>query len=328
LYIFGCDSSGNEMKILIVGTGVVGINYGWVLSEAGNDVTHLVRKGKAGQYKSPVRLDVIDDRKGHKKHNILDYAIRYTETISPSDDYELVILPIHFYQVNETLQTLLPLSEKAIFLHFGSNWDGSETVDRLIPREHLLFGFPYGGGEMENGTYVTYLGPKLYLGTADGKPTQALEQVASLFTKADLQVDMPDNIFHLIWTSHVGAIGLSAGLARAGSVEAFLRDRAVMAESHAVVRELFKLCRVRGVDPYKYLDLAFLWIIPDWLFIPVLRTFCAVNAGVPRALAHGVKPAHDSGAIYRAFMKTAAELGLDLPRAKAVAVYLQKEPTS
>jgi hypothetical protein len=151
-----------------------------------------------------------------------------------------------------------------------------------------------------------------------------LEQVVSLFANADLKPDVPDNILHLIWTSHAGAIGLSAGLARAGSVEAFLRDPAVMAESHAVVRELYKLCRLRGVDPHKYLDLAFLWVIPAWLFIPVLRIFCAFNAGVPRVLAHGVTPAHDAGAIYQAFMNTAAELGLDLPRAKAVALYLRR----
>ena len=313
------------MKILIVGTGVIGITYGWVLSEEGHEVTHLVRKGKQRQYRSPIRLDVIDERKGHKKHNIVEYAIRCTETISPSDDYELVILPIHLYQVEETLRTLLPLAGKAIFLHFGSNWDGTEVMDRLIPRERLLFGFPYGGGAIQNGTYVNYLGPKVYLGTADGKPTRALEQVASAFAQADLKTDFPDNIFHLIWTSHMGAIGLSAGVARAGSVAAFLRDRALMAECHAVVRELYELCRLRGVNPYKYLDLAFLWIVPVWIFIPILRIFCAYNAGVPRALAHGVTPAQDTGAIYRAVMKTADELGLDLPRAKAIAVYLQND---
>ena len=313
------------MKILIVGSGIIGINYGWALSEAGNDVTHLVRPGKGDQCKGTIHLDVIDDRKGHKKHNFVEYAIKCTEIITPANDYELIMLPIHFYQMEDTLQMLLPLAEKAIFLDFGSNWEGTEAIEKLVPKEHLLLGFPYGGGSIQNGTYVTYLGPKVYLGTADGVYTQTLEQIRSLFTSADLKTDVPDNILHLIWTSHAGAIGLSAGLAKAGSVTAFLRDRALMVECHTVVRELFQLHRLRGVNPYRYLDLAFLWIVPAWLFIPILRTFCAFNAGVPRALAHGIRPGRDSGAIYHVMMKTADELGFNLPRAKAMAAYLQYE---
>lgn len=34
------------MKILIYGAGVIGCTYGWKLSEAGHDITVLVRKGQ------------------------------------------------------------------------------------------------------------------------------------------------------------------------------------------------------------------------------------------------------------------------------------------
>jgi ketopantoate reductase len=313
------------MKILIVGTGVIGVNYGWALSQAGNEVTHFVRQGRQGQFERGIHLDVIDERKGHKRHNILEYTIKCTETIMPSDGYELIMLPIHFHQVEEALQMLVPLSGEAIFLDFGSNWDGTEGIEKHIPRERFLLGFPYGGGTIQNGTYMTYLGPKIYLGTADGKHTQILERVSSLFINAGLKTDIPDNILHLIWTSHAGAVGLSAGLAKAGGVVPFLRDRALMTQCHYVVRELYELCRLRGVAPYRYLDLAFLWIVPAWLFIPVLRAFSAYNPGVPRALAHVIDPAQDTGKIYTAMTKTAAELGLDLPLAKAIGAYMQDE---
>ena len=34
------------MKVLMFGTGVIGTIYGYVLAQAGNDVTHYVREGK------------------------------------------------------------------------------------------------------------------------------------------------------------------------------------------------------------------------------------------------------------------------------------------
>ena len=52
------------MKILIVGTGVIGVSYGWALSKAGHEVTHFVRKGRGGQFERGIALDVIDQRTG------------------------------------------------------------------------------------------------------------------------------------------------------------------------------------------------------------------------------------------------------------------------
>jgi 2-dehydropantoate 2-reductase len=55
------------MKTLIVGTGIIGVVYGWALSEAGVDVTHFVRNGKADQFRDAVTLDVLDERKGSRR---------------------------------------------------------------------------------------------------------------------------------------------------------------------------------------------------------------------------------------------------------------------
>jgi ketopantoate reductase len=38
------------MKISIVGTGIIGVIYGWALHQAGADVTHFVRPVKADQF--------------------------------------------------------------------------------------------------------------------------------------------------------------------------------------------------------------------------------------------------------------------------------------
>jgi len=42
------------MKTLIVGTGVIGVIYGWALTEAGVDVTHFVRQGKKDKFKERI----------------------------------------------------------------------------------------------------------------------------------------------------------------------------------------------------------------------------------------------------------------------------------
>jgi ketopantoate reductase len=312
------------MKTLIVGAGVIGVTYGWALSEAGHDVTHFVRPDRKKQLQDGVTLDVIDDRKRHKKTNTAKYALKCVESITPDDHYELIILPIHFYQVEAALQALIPGSGEAIFLDFGSNWNGIQGIEKYIPGERYLLGFPYGGGTREAGKYVVYLGPKIYLGEVNGMHTEKLQRVKSFFAQADIQADVPDNILHLLWTSHSGAVGMSAGIAQSKGVAAFLRDRALMAQSYEIVRELFELCRLRGADPYRYIDAAFLYKIPVWLHVPVLRLFCSYNPGITRILAHVAEPERDARELYKAMLKTAQELKLDLPNTKAVEPYLLK----
>jgi ketopantoate reductase len=311
------------MKTLNVGAGMIGVTYGWALSEAGHDVTHFVRSGRKEQLKEAVALDLIDDRKRHPKTSITKYALKCVESILPDDHYELIILPLHFYQVETAFETLVPASGDGIFLDLGSNWNGTEAIEKLIPRERYLLGFPYGGGTIENSTYVTYLGPKVYVGKVDGAHTGGLERVKSFFAQADIQTDVSDNILHLLWTSHVGAVAFSAGIVRSQGVTPFLHDRAALRQCYFVVKELYTLCRLRGVDPYRYVDQAFLFKIPVWLFMPVLRLFCTYNAGVVRVFNHISLPERDARELYIAMLKTAQELKFDLPRTKAIESYLK-----
>lgn len=311
------------MKILILGTGAIGATYGWAFSEAGHDVTHLVKPGRQERFKSGIHLDIFDERKGHKKNTITTYTLKCVEAIDPSEHYELIILPLHFYQIETALQALVPVSGDALFLVFGSNWHGTELIDTYLPRERYLLGFPYGGGTTQNGKHVVYLGTKVYLGEVDGNPSEKLEQMKSLFARADLRTDVPDNILHLIWTCHSTAVGLAAGIAQSREVKSFLRDKSSMEQGYRVVRELFELCRLRGCEPNKYPDQAFLFNVPVWLFILIFRLFSAYNAGIPRVLGRLAKPAGDTAELYKAMMKTAQDLRFNMPNARAVATRLQ-----
>jgi 2-dehydropantoate 2-reductase len=107
------------MKTLIVGAGIIGAIYGWALAEAGMDVTHYVRKGKAAGFQGGITLDLLDERKGHPKYNKTKYALKCVEEISPADHYELMIVPTNSYQTEEALKTRVPGHGNAVFLIFG-----------------------------------------------------------------------------------------------------------------------------------------------------------------------------------------------------------------
>jgi ketopantoate reductase len=296
--------------------------YGWALAEAGVEVTHYVRKGKSAAYKDGLTLDLLDERKGHRKYQVTKYPLKCVEEISPSDNYELIVLATNCYETEQALKTLLPQSGEAIFLIFGSNWEGVAFIDRLLPRERYLMGYPDGGGTRRNGVYWTNLGAEVHLGEVHGRHTAKLEGVKAVFARADMQPDVQDNILHWLWLHNAMSIGIWAGFAKYRDVKAFLRDRPLLVQCYQATKELIELCRLRGVDLKKHPETT-TFRLPTWLFIILFRWLYTHNESMQRFTAHAADSLQEAQENYEAMLETADELKYDIPNLKAVGVYLQ-----
>lgn len=50
------------MKIMVIGAGVIGSVYGYVLAQSGNEVTHYLRKGKSKHFENGIQVRLLDER--------------------------------------------------------------------------------------------------------------------------------------------------------------------------------------------------------------------------------------------------------------------------
>jgi len=50
------------MRTLIIGMGNIGVIHGWLLSQNGVDITHVVRKGSLARCSGVVKMDILDMR--------------------------------------------------------------------------------------------------------------------------------------------------------------------------------------------------------------------------------------------------------------------------
>lgn len=311
------------MKTLIVGTGVIGILYGWVLQKAGAEVTHFVRPGRAGQFSKGVTLDLLDERKGYQPKSIQHYPIRCVDSISPANGYELIIVPTNGQQVEAALKDLALVSGSATFLLFSSNWDGLAAYDAILPRERYLLGYPDGGGTVKDGVYWTNLGAEVRLGLVEGQSAARLEQVKNVFTRADMKPDMQENMLHWLWIHNAGVIGFAAGLAKYRVIDPYLADHELVYQSIRATKELYDLCAQRGVDLKKYPEIGYIKF-PIWLVAFLLRRNFRRNESMQRYTAHAVSEGsrRESKYHYAQVMQSAAELGFEMPNLNAMGKYL------
>ena len=303
------------MKVLIIGTGIIGTIYGWALAEAGHEVVHLVRPGKAGKYARGTDMDVYDTRKGHKRDYVGRYALQVTESLQPSDGYELVVVPTKHYRLLETLAQIVPQTGNADYLLLTQNWDGTAAIDAILPPSHYVYGDAKAGGAFENGVLISTLA-SIDIGQVEGKQTDCLKKVVTLCQSADIPVTVHANILHYLWVQYAITGGLWPALVRAGSLPAVLKNRQLGEQGIRAARECLEVVAKRGVDLRKYPETKiYLNSSPVGLWVAglVIQAMFRFNKLVSRSSLHGLGDGTEVQVFFDDLVNTGQQLGVAMP---------------
>jgi ketopantoate reductase len=242
---------------------VVGTIYGWALSKAGIDVTHVVRKEGLPDTDT---LDLLDLRPGYPKNTRVSYAPKTVAQISPSDIFDLVIVATKHYQAAQAIRQYLPGAPRATFLLFTANWDGPAAIDRLLPRSSILWGYSAAsGGPNDQGTLIATVNPTVRFGMLEGSDPEKFKAVTDLFQRAGFTLDIKPNIIEWLWVHHaINAGGIGVCLWAGGIAEA-TRSFTTLRLGTLATREALDVVAARGVDLERYPDARSILNTPVWL---------------------------------------------------------------
>ena len=313
------------MKILIVGAGIIGTIYGWAFAEAGHEVTHLVRSGRAVNYEGGFKIDMYDVRKGHKRDFIGHYPIRVTETVQPANDYELVIVPTKHYRLLETLKQLVPQTGNADYWLLTQNWDGPEAVNAILPPSRYVYGDAKAGGKFEGSTLIATIA-SVDIGQVGGRQDACLDKVLALCKSAQVEVTIQENILHYLWVQYAITGGLWPALVKAGSFENIFNNPKIGEQGVRAVGECLEIITRRGVDLKKYPETKMYQSsapIGMWIAGLVIKAMFRFNKLVQRSSAHGLEDAQEVKAFYYDLLNTGRKLGVEMPAMSAFETDIQ-----
>jgi 2-dehydropantoate 2-reductase len=303
------------MKTLIVGAGIIGTTYGWAYAEAGHEVVHLVRPGRAEKLHNGFDIDMYDLRKGHKRDYLGHYPIRVTETVGPSDGYELVIVPTKHYDLLDTLKQLVPLTGNADYWLLTQNWDGVEAVNAILPPSRYVYGDAKAGGKFEGCKLIGTIA-SVDVGQVEGRHDACLDKVVSLCQSAQVDVTVQENILHYLWVQYAITGGLWPALVRAGSLDAILDNRQDAEQGLRAARECLEVVARRGVDLKKYPQTKmYLNTSAFGVWMAGLATLAMLrfNKLARRSSAHGLSDGEEIRAFYYDLLNAGRDLGVKMP---------------
>lgn len=235
------------MRVLVVGTGIIGTIYGWALNESGHHVAHLVRAGRAAALRNGLEVDLFDRRRSRRRNFRGLYKLTVVEALASADTFDLIVVPTKHYALAPTLAEIAPQADTADFLLLTQNWRGTNDIDPILPRARYVYGDAKAGGTFAQGALVGAL-KAIDIGPAEGGPSALARKCESLFASSGIQTQLHSDMLHYLWIQYAITGALWAALIQAGSLEAILNAPDAAPAALRAVRECLEVVRQRGVD--------------------------------------------------------------------------------
>jgi len=303
------------MKVMIVGAGVIGTIYGWALSAAGHSVVHLVRPGRGINFTNGIPVNIMDRRKNHEKWFTGNYAIKVIETLAPTNDYELLIVPVRHYAVEEVLSQVVPLTPHAEYLLLTQNWNGPAGIDKVLSLSKCIFGDAKAGGCFKDDKLIGTL-YAIDLGCIENKHNDILRKTKELFVSADIKTTIQDNILHYLWVQYAINGGFWPALVQAGSIKAVFKNAELVNKGFLGIKESLSVVRARGVDLQKYPETNIYFtnsVLKKMIMSIVMKMMFRFNKYIKRNSAHALADPKEIKTFFFDLVNTGAELGIDMP---------------
>lgn len=231
-------------RILIVGTGAVGGFYGTKLALSGADVTFLAR----GATLEALRHHdlVVKSFRGD-----FHCRVKTVEDLKKIPSFDLILICVKTYDTDPVLHQIRPVvGKETLLLSLQNGVENEPKMAKAFGLKRVLGAVCYIGAEaIEPGVVLHNARGSLAVGELDGRVTERLRRIVSLFHKAQVDVELSRGIKKELWTKLAWntAFNQVCTIARA-TVGSILDSRVMRQLLRDTMTEVFAVARKNGIS--------------------------------------------------------------------------------
>jgi 2-dehydropantoate 2-reductase len=195
------------MRVLVVGAGAIGGYFGGRMLQAGENITFLVRPGRAAELAATGL--VIKSPNG-------DVTLRHPPTVqadSLKDKFDVVLLSCKAYDLNDAIRSFAPaVGEQTSIIPLLNGMAHLDILDRRFGRERVLGGLCAIAATLNEAREVVQLQPmqSLTFGERDGKTSERVRAIAEVVRSGNFNGAASETILQDMWEKWVFLASLAA----------------------------------------------------------------------------------------------------------------------
>jgi 2-dehydropantoate 2-reductase len=195
------------MRILVVGAGAIGGYFGGRLSQAGADVTFLVR---------PKRAAELADAGLVIKSPLGDVTLKNPPTVQADklgQKFDVVLLSCKAFDLDDAIKSFAPaVGPKSAIIPLLNGMKHLDLLDTQFGRERVLGGLCAIAVTLNEKREVVHLQPlqSLTFGERDGKMSDRVHAIAEVFARGNFGSKTSDEIILEMWEKWVFLASLAA----------------------------------------------------------------------------------------------------------------------
>jgi 2-dehydropantoate 2-reductase len=179
------------MNILIFGSGGVGGYFGGKLAQAGFEVTMIAR----GKHLQAIKEKGIEVESINGNFKVKPKLV--TDNLAEVPTPDLVILGVKSWQIKEVASALKPIiSAETMILPLQNGANNVEKLLEILPRKNVLAGLCHIVSFVEKPGKIKHVSfePRITFGEIDNSKSERIQQLKTLFDKAEISNFNPKNI--------------------------------------------------------------------------------------------------------------------------------------
>lgn len=234
------------MRIAVVGAGGVGGYFGGRLAEAGFDTTFIVRGATlAALREHGLRVEsVLGDF--HLER------VQATDDPSTTGPVDAILMTVKAWQIPEAARSLGPLlGPRTVVVPFENGIDAPEVLIPLVGREHVAGGLSALVSFIVTPGHIRHAAsePIVMFGELDNSRSERLERLRDAFASAGVNVQIPPDIHHSMWTKFLFIAVMSGiGALTRVPIGVWRADPEIRELVTAGLNEVVALAAAKGID--------------------------------------------------------------------------------
>ncbi|MBZ9630000.1 2-dehydropantoate 2-reductase [Salegentibacter sp. LM13S] len=233
------------MNILIFGIGGVGGYFGGKLAQAGFDVTMIAR----GKHLEAIKKNGLEVESINGNFKVKPNLV--TDNLAEVPTPELVILGVKSWQIQEVAKQLKPIiSAETMVVPLQNGANNVEKLQEILPKKNILAGLCHIVSFVEKPGKVKHVSfePRITFGEIDNSKSERIQQLKSVFDKAEITNFNPENIQLDIWKKFlfIATISGLGGLTRV-SIDKIRESEYLYDLLQKTAREIMLVARAKGI---------------------------------------------------------------------------------